>query len=559
MAEVRVRMECADYGLSDAVIAVGWDSVMNYQRDKDFRNHRISVRGEMLIGCNALPKNEWDVDEPGNPWASFVLMDNGCYIFKVSVDIYCAGSWVEWWVGEFSTTEWRINLDKKYVIVKPKASEFSLVDWAIECLKKNWTATVNIYDIPELIEVKPYVNLYGFYEFQDTYTEGSGQSLQCFDHIEEVSATVPDYCFTEYHELYVSESSPVIVQCTFFYHRFEKNGTCEGGTPIPPDEFSDWFLIDGTCPTPLYWKCPDSDHLPVKFANGRLFRDMMQYLIDQSGCGMEVRSTFFNINPDTAAPDNSAYTAALANLQQLVVFQKSDIKRFDATNLSEKPSWTTNLKGVLDDLWIMFKVKARIEGDILRLEHVSFYEAQPGNDYTNEYYTRELQRDNIDTPRLTRFYFRDEKCSPYFAGVPIEIYCGEGEADLKMTQFYTDLLFAIESDNAEAVADEGWFLMATNLVGDTYRCIEDNRPLSFTELHANYHTYEMAGVGKINGEEVVPDSILRTRKQPPFSVKKCCDDEFDVERLITTRLGQGEIENADLNLSTNELTLTAKY
>ena len=78
----------------------------------------------------------------------------------------------------------------------------------------------------------------------------SGQSLQCFDHIEEVSATVPDYCFTEYHELYVSESSPVIVQCTIFYHRFEKNGTCEGGLPIPPDEFSDWFLIAAVAATP---------------------------------------------------------------------------------------------------------------------------------------------------------------------------------------------------------------------------------------------------------------------------------------------------------------------
>ena len=71
-------------GGADAVIAVGWDSVMNYQRDKDFLNHRLSVRGEMLIGCNALPKNEWDVDEPGNPWASFILMDNGCYILPVS-------------------------------------------------------------------------------------------------------------------------------------------------------------------------------------------------------------------------------------------------------------------------------------------------------------------------------------------------------------------------------------------------------------------------------------------------------------------------------------------
>lgn len=547
MAEVRVRMECADYGLSNAVIAVGWDSVMNYQRDKDFRNHRLSVRGEMLIGCNALPKNEWDVDEPGNPWASFILMDNGCYIFQVSVDIYCAGSWVEWWVGEFSTTEWRINLDKKYVIVKPKTSEFSLVDWAIECLKKNWTATVNIYDIPELIEVKPYTDQYDIFEYQADYT------MPCS---EVTPPDVPDFCFDEV----VETQMPVFSTCTFFYHRLVKAGTCEGGSPVPPDLVSDWYLFDGSCPgTPLYWKCPADSHLAATYQYGRLFGDVMQYLLDQSGCGLQVQSDFFNINPQGDAPDNRAYQAALLYLQNLVLFQKSDIKRFDATNKSAKPVWVIKIKEVLDDLWIMFKVKARIEGDILRLEHVSFYEAQPGNDYTNEYYTRELQRDNIDTPRLTRFYFRDEQCSDYFKGLPIEIYCGEGEVDARCTVFYTDLAFATDADNAESVADEGWFLMATNLVGDTYRCIEDNRPLSFTELHANYHTYEMAGVGKINGEEVVPDSILRTRKQPPFSVKKCCDDEWDVERLITTRLGQGEIENADLNLSTNELTLTAKY
>lgn len=548
MAEVRVRMECADYGLSDAVIAVGWDSVMNYQRDKDFRNHRLSIRGEMLIGCNALPKNEWDVDEPGNPWASFVLMDNGCYIFKVSVDIYCAGSWVEWWVGEFSTTEWRINLDKKYVIVKPKTSEFSFADWGIECIKKKWTEVINIYDIPDRIEVKPYVGTYDPFEFQGNYTMPCNQVTP---------PVVPDFCFDEV----VETPQPVIITCTFFYHRLTKEGTCEGGSPVPPDLVADWYLLEDNCPSPpLYWKCPIDSHLAATYQYGRMFSDVIQYLLDQTGCGLQVQSDFFNINPQGDAPDNRAYQAALLYLQNLVIFQKSDIKRFDAANKSDRPSWVIKIKEIFDDLWIMFKVKPSIADDvILRLEHISFYEAQEGNDYTNEYYTRELQRDNADTPRLTRFYFRDEQCSEYFRGFPIEIYCGEGEADARCTQFYTDLNFATDADNAESIGDAGWFMMATEQVDGVYRVIQDNRPLSFTELHANYHTYEMAGVGKINGEEVVPDSILRTRKQPPFSVKKCCDDEFDVERLITTRLGQGEIENADLNLSTNELTLTAKY
>jgi len=368
---------------------------------------------------------------------------------------------------------------------------------------------------------------------------------------------VPDFCFDEVAET----PQPVIITCTFFYHRLTKEGTCEGGSPVPPDLVADWYLLEDNCPSPpLYWKCPIDSHLAATYQYGRMFSDVIQYLLDQTGCGLQVQSDFFNINPQGDAPDNRAYQAALLYLQNLVIFQKSDIKRFDGTNKSDRPSWVIKIKEIFDDLWIMFKVKPSIADDvILRLEHISFYEAQEGNDYTNEYYTRELQRDNADTPRLTRFYFRDEQCSEYFRGFPIEIYCGEGEADARCTQFYTDLNFATDADNAESVGDAGWFMMATEQVDGVYRCIQDNRPLSFTELHANYHTYEMAGVGKINGEEVVPDSILRTRKQPPFSVKKCCDDEWDVERLITTRLGQGEIENADLNLSTNELTLTAKY
>ena len=95
MADVRVRMQCSEYGLTDAVIAVGWDTILNYKPDEDFANYRFSVKGEMQITCNPLPKFTWDVDVEGDPWASFVIMDNGCYIFQVSVDVFCGGIWLQ--------------------------------------------------------------------------------------------------------------------------------------------------------------------------------------------------------------------------------------------------------------------------------------------------------------------------------------------------------------------------------------------------------------------------------------------------------------------------------
>lgn len=543
-------MQCVDYGLPDAVIEVGWDSILNYKPDDFFQNYRFSIKNEMFIACNSLPQFTWDVDVEGDPWASFILMDNGCYVFQVSIDLFCGGAWVsDILVGEFSTTEWRINLDEKYVIVKPKYSEFSFAVFGIECLKKNWTAVTNLYDIPTLISVVPYVDTYDTFEYQDVYTSPC-ESI--------TPPTVPDYCFDD---VSTNQNSALSYICTFFYHRLVKEGTCDGVTPEPPDLVNDWFLFSGGCPgIPLYWYCPVNSHIAAVYSPGRLFRDVMEYLITESGCGLTVQSDFFNINPPGLNPSNSAYDKAFLELQELVVFQKSDIKRFDATNDSDRPSWGTKLKEILDDLWIMFKVKPSIVDDnILRLEHISFYESLAGNDYTNEYYIKELQRDNSDTPRLTRFYFRDPQASEYFAGLPIEIYCGEGEAEKRCTQFYTDLIFATDANNAESVGDDGFFLMATELVGDVRRVIRDNRPLSFTELHENFHIYDMAGAGTINGVEVVPESIAKTRKQPEFKVKRCCDDDFDPKNYITTSLGQGKIDNADWNLSASELLISAKY
>ena len=54
-------------------------------------------------------------------------------------------------------------------------------------------------------------------------------------------------------------------------------------------------------------------------------------------------------------------------------------------------------------------------------------------------------------------------------------------------------------------------------------------------------------------------SIKKTRKQPAFSVRHCCDDTFDPANYVTTSLGQGDVESAKWNLAKNILTVELKY
>ena len=42
-------------------------------------------------------------------------------------------------------------------------------------------------------------------------------------------------------------------------------------------------------------------------------------------------------------------------------------------------------------------------------------------------------------------------------------------------------------------------------------------------------------------------------------VTHCCDDEFDPADLITTSLGEGQLQSASWNLAKDYLELEAKY
>lgn len=522
--------------MATEVIPVGWDGIFAWQDNGDLPGFTKSLKNDMVISCRFLPIS-WAID--GTAWESLIAADDACYVFDVSVEVECESVWAEVWAGTFSPKNWKINFDVKTITVKPKPAD------VYDCLKLKWDVPTNLYNVSgSSITVKPYILQYLHWE-------------EIVD-LNDPAPDVPGFCVYERIDMPVSDSGQLTI---YHYHSYRKAGTCSGSTPVPPDTYNGWTLFSGSCPgTPIYWLCPTNPQVPYTYTNGRRFNDAFEALVDGLTCGLSVVSDFFGINPDSTHPDNEAYDAALLSLQRIVLFQKSDVKRHSSTNKSSASVWDMKLKALLSDLWKMFKVKAKImEGDVLRVEHISYFEATAGADYTNESYVQELEPGGEDIVKNTRFEFVNKACSAYFAGSPITAYCGEGNAQVKCDLIATDVEFISNNDNAESITDDGWVLMATEVDGGDLRLLDNNRALSWTELHMNYHRHEMAAPGTINGADVTPLSLAKYREQPEFSVRHCCYDEFDPENYITTTLGQGKVKNAEQSLLQNILTVSLIY
>ena len=520
---------------------VAWDAVLAWEREDDSANYKFNPKSEMTLYCRDLPA-AWD---PAPLDAFDILLDaeDDCNTFQVIVEQDCGGVWAEVWTGTFQSKEWKSDRTRKTIRVKPREAN------PFDCLKDAWKEKSNPYGFAD-VEVKPSYLGYELTQQVEVVNEPDGDCP--------VPPTLADYCY--YDLVRTAMPDLGITICAFLYHRYQEAGTCSGATPVEPDTYNTWTLLTDNCPTSSdWWFCPADGRIPYNFPNGRLFSVVLQHLVSDTGCGLTVVSDFFDINPDATAPSNDAYTAAAAYCHNLVVFQKSDVKRHDASDPSKQPAWEMTLEDFWADIKAMFNLDWKVDGSTLRIEHVSYFAASAGNDYTTEYYSRELEQDKTRVPAVTRFRYRDEYASDYFKGYPIEIYCGEGEQDIQLRLFSCDVAYITSADGLENIGDDGFVLFATQDIAGTLYNVDNNRGLSWTKLHENFHRHNMAGAGTINGVDTTPLSVKPTRKQPAFSVRHCCDDTFDPIDLITTALGQGEVQTAEWNIAKDILSIEAKY
>lgn len=275
--------------------------------------------------------------------------------------------------------------------------------------------------------------------------------------------------------------------------------------------------------------------------NGVLFETILNYFAGQAG--LTCISNFFSVNIDSSAPDNAPYLSAASNLTRCALFQKTDIKRPGAYENATRGEMT--FKEFLDMLREVFNAYWIVDGDILRVEHYSYFEENQGlnltdiaavqiaslNDYTNI-------EDKL-SPSET-FAWSDPTQIRDFAGEPIlyEDGCADPEKDPiphKAGRFYTDIQTAQRQPSL--VADDGFII--ANLAdydGNLYFIQETgllsggrwtNGHMAWSNLHENYHKWNrLFPTGNMNGDDVVFNSSIRLKEQEPLNVPLSLDDYF---------------------------------
>jgi hypothetical protein len=547
MSAYKVNIGCTDLGLASAETLVSWDAVLSYVKDSGSEAYKVNPKSEMTLYCSSLPDAWVGEGSKSSVFQTIADESGNCTLFQVQVQRRCDDVYETEWEGEFSSKDWKLDLDLKAITFKPAQRI------GADCIRDGWNDQRNLFAL-DTVEVKPY---FAVYQIVDELVPDVPIADPCTDYW----PVQADYCEESTSE--IQEQTPGDTKfCHFTWGRYALSGSCDVGTAVPPDDWNTWTLLDNNCPaSSLWYTCQEVFNTVVfRFRNGRMFEDVLQYLIDETGCELTVQSDFFNIDPQGDAPDNEAYQAAELALQKLVVFQKSDIKRHSASDQSKAAAWNMKLKDLLADLATMFNVRwvADLDAGTFRIEHVSFFESLEGNDYTGEYYEKSLEQDKSDVVRVQKFRWRDERASEHFTGFPIITDCGEGEKESGVSLFSTDIGFIISNDGIEAIGDDGFVLMST-YDDDGLRLYRNNRDLSFTELHTNYYRHNMAGSGKINDADVTPLSLRKTRKQPAFTVPYCCTDTFSPAQFQTTALGEGGVVAASWNVAQDSLEIELIY
>lgn len=332
-------------------------------------------------------------------------------------------------------------------------------------------------------------------------------------------------------------------------------GTYVREVPVTYDyeESSIQYTPEGEVFAILVWKILSTD----VYQNGVTLKTVLEKIISSTCGGLTVKSKFFRIN-ETTIPNTAPYNAAKLGFDQIMVFQKSDIVRptvpFPATRL--ETSW----KEMMEMLKLIFNVEWKLEGADIRIEHISYFEAENGLDLTTgsflQYVTKKnnFEYDSTELPIRERWRWMD-RVSAFFEGNDI-IYGGACSsdkveiADYSITQVTTDVPFI--RGNREDIALEGMVFMAVYSFGSEYAYnIEEgsiNGHLAMKQLHPNYWKHDRPLInGVMNGASTSFVSAKKIKKQEGLTVKVSPDAfvSVDPSELMKTEIGWGEVQEAE--------------
>lgn len=337
---------------------------------------------------------------------------------------------------------------------------------------------------------------------------------------------------------------------------------CVLGAPEAPLFGSGWAVLVDDCVgsnTATWWRCTEATVLAGDYTHTRLFGQWIQTAITATGCGLTIKSDFFNINTEGDAPVNSYYTYAANFLHDLLVAQKSDVKRKTGTNSATGESWKVKVGEILQDLKLLFNAEYVVEGSQLIIEHGTFFAGNVVEDFTSKSMYLEVDYSGNEDIKTELFLYVDELASEDFLAQPITYDCGKEVKTNRCSLFSCDLLYIEDEAHSNNIADVGFVLIATTIQNAKNVIIDNNDPLKWENLLENLHkTGRLYRSGELNGAQQTFESWKPYMKQKPFKYDICCNT-FAPKTLKATFFGDGTVDNAKQNINTGRVELTLKY
>lgn len=269
---------------------------------------------------------------------------------------------------------------------------------------------------------------------------------------------------------------------------------------------------------------------------------------------------------------------------EVYLTQKTNILKGEYDQPAQKAMIT--LGQIFDMLKSCFQCYWYIEGDRLKIEHIRFFQSgksymgtSVGTDLTRLYDSKirkpwsfgmdEYSFEKEEMPEWYQFEWADDVSFP-FKGYPIEVvskYVKKGNIEnVSVANFVSDVDLMLL--NPSAFTDDGMVLLVAVRSDDklslpfvsreiervTY--IMQNGYAAFCDLQERYYTRSLpAKKVIINKSEriVIPTRGKKQELEFPMT------DNFDIQKLVRTSLGDGQVEDLKMNISSRMVKITLKH
>ncbi len=515
-----------------------------------------------------------------------------CETLTLSIREVCQTGVVERWRGRFTTGKGKFDLDNCLFEIQAETyDEFGcileLLEESVDIIQTPISRVIAKSvqgDIHDLVVVERVIDCDGDPPITVTTCKVDGVTVLCG------SITLSEWCVVSVSFSITACPGGSIEQTITTYQREEITTACSGGVCVAPDDT--WTLLTDDCSGSgncVFYRC---NYAEVTYDRALLLNDVIDSLVSGGGCGLTYSSIFFNSSPDTGDPFYALTSGGTLNYvtgqstwtAELLLSQKSDI--IDPLSSNPATHAEITLGGVLRWLEYMFNTRWTIVNGVLKVEHVSYFEAatntglnlMSGEALRAQSGKNKYEHISEEIPRYVWFMMMESE--PDGVGdfkdstISYDKYCATAQDEERVCDgLTTNLEYII--DYPDDISQDGFVMIATKSdAGIYYINVEQglasaqyhmNAHLSWANLLANYHRHAAyLPSGFINGSSTSFDSYEPNIRQSPIEIVYCCSDAFVPEEKYTTVLGNkilssAYVESAEQRLYTGTLKITFKY